>query len=57
MPLLIHSDQCDFFLLWYLVEELLECQSIEACRTVFDYLESRGKRLLTVRRQSIQEVC
>jgi hypothetical protein len=36
-------------LLWYLIEELLDCQSIEGCRTVFDYLESRGERLVAVR--------
>jgi THO complex subunit 1 len=48
-----HLDQCEPVLLWYLIEELLDCQSIEGCRTVFDYLESRGERLVAVRRQSI----
>ena len=52
--LLISLDQCEPVLLWYLIEELLDCQSIEGCRTVFDYLESRGERLVAVRRECIQ---
>jgi THO complex subunit 1 len=32
--------------LWYLIEDLLDSQSIEGCRPIFDYLESRRERLV-----------
>ena len=38
-------EQCDPALAWWLIEELLETQSIDGCRVVFDYLESRRERL------------
>ncbi len=41
----IIPEQCEPILVWYLIEELLESQSIEGCRVVFDYLESRRERL------------
>lgn len=40
------QDQCDPALAWWLIEELLETQSIDGCRIVFDYLESRRERLV-----------
>ncbi|CAK4030497.1 THO complex subunit 1 [Lecanosticta acicola] len=39
------SDQCDGTLVCYLLEELLDSQTTEGCRTVFDYLDSRRERL------------
>ncbi|KAF2085000.1 nuclear matrix protein [Saccharata proteae CBS 121410] len=38
--------QCDGVLIFYLAEELLDSQSIDGCRRVFDYLESRRERLV-----------
>ncbi|KAL1632858.1 hypothetical protein SLS56_003348 [Neofusicoccum ribis] len=38
--------QCDGLLIFYLAEELLDSQSIDGCRRVFDYLESRRERLV-----------
>lgn len=38
-------DQCDGTLVCYLLEELLDSQTTEGCRTVFDYLDSRRERL------------
>lgn len=45
--LLILSDmeQCDPALLLWLVEELLDSQTIPGCRRVFDYLESRRESI------------
>jgi THO complex subunit 1 len=40
------QEQCDPCLVWWLIEELLETQSIDGCRIVFDYLESRRERLV-----------
>ncbi|KAH7046035.1 THO complex, subunit THOC1 [Macrophomina phaseolina] len=39
-------NQCDGLLIFYLAEELLDSQSIDGCRRVFDYLESRRERLV-----------
>lgn len=39
------SEQCDPTLLLLLVEELIDSQTIEGCRTTFDYLESRRERI------------
>lgn len=39
--------QCDSSLPLWLVEELLESQTIEGCKRVFDYLESRRERMIT----------
>jgi len=52
--LLAHADtkitlaQCDQSLVLWLVEELLDSQTLDGCRRVFDYLESRRERLITV---------
>ncbi|KAK8238314.1 THO complex subunit 1 transcription elongation factor-domain-containing protein [Phyllosticta capitalensis] len=42
----IERGQCDGLLIFYLAEELLDSQSIDGCRKVFDYLESRRERLV-----------
>ncbi|KAH8674019.1 guanylate kinase [Xylariales sp. PMI_506] len=39
------SEQCDPTLLFSLVEELIDSQTIEGCRVTFDYLESRRERI------------
>ena len=43
----IFSDtaQCEPGLVFWLVEELLDSQTIEGCRRVFDYLDSRRERI------------
>jgi THO complex subunit 1 len=38
--------QCDPILAFWLIEELLDSQTTEGCRIVFDYLESRRERLI-----------
>ncbi|OJD18116.1 hypothetical protein AJ78_01834 [Emergomyces pasteurianus Ep9510] len=38
------NEQCEPGLLFWLIEELLDSQTIEGCRKVFDYLESRRER-------------
>lgn len=38
-------EKCDPALLFWLVEELLDSQTIEGCRKTFDYLESRRERI------------
>jgi THO complex subunit 1 len=38
--------QCEPILAFWLVEELLDSQTTEGCRIVFDYLESRRERLI-----------
>ncbi|KAI2467002.1 THO complex subunit 1 transcription elongation factor-domain-containing protein [Annulohypoxylon bovei var. microspora] len=40
------SDQCDHALLFWLVEELLDSQTTEGCRKIFDYLESRREQII-----------
>lgn len=40
------NQQCDSGLVLSLVEELVDSQTIEGCRIVFDYLESRRERLV-----------
>ena len=40
MPL----EQCEPGLIFWLIEELLYSQTIDGCRKVFDYLESRRER-------------
>ncbi|KAL9107333.1 MAG: hypothetical protein Q9227_007785 [Pyrenula ochraceoflavens] len=37
---------CEPALLFWLVEELLDSQTIDGCRIVFDYLESRRERII-----------
>ncbi|KAI9669650.1 MAG: hypothetical protein M1831_007346 [Alyxoria varia] len=39
-------DQCDESLTLRFIEELLDSQAIGSCSTVFDYMESRRKRLM-----------
>jgi THO complex subunit 1 len=39
------EEKCDPALLFWLVEELLDSQTIAGCRKVFDYLESRRERI------------
>lgn len=38
--------QCEPILAFWLIEELLDSQTTEGCRIVFDYLESRRERLI-----------
>lgn len=39
------EEQCDPALLFWLIEEILDSQTIAGCRIVFDYLESRRERI------------
>lgn len=41
-------EYCEPTLVIWLVEELLDSQTIQDCRKVFDYLESRRERIITV---------
>ncbi|QUC22163.1 uncharacterized protein UV8b_06404 [Ustilaginoidea virens] len=45
LSILSDDGQCDPALLFWLVEELLDSQTILGCRIVFDYLESRRERI------------
>ncbi|KAI9889609.1 MAG: hypothetical protein M1814_005117 [Vezdaea aestivalis] len=45
LSLLGDNEQCDPALNLWLIEELLDTQTIEGCRVVFGYLESRRERL------------
>ncbi|RYP92263.1 hypothetical protein DL770_001576 [Monosporascus sp. CRB-9-2] len=45
LSILSDNEQCDPALLFWLVEELLDSQTIEGCRVVFDFLESRRERI------------
>ncbi|KAI1331310.1 THO complex subunit 1 transcription elongation factor-domain-containing protein [Xylariaceae sp. FL0255] len=45
LSILSDNEQCDPALLFWLVEELLDSQTVEACRKVFDFLESRRERI------------
>ncbi|KAH0597090.1 hypothetical protein MHUMG1_05399 [Metarhizium humberi] len=47
LSILSDDGQCDPALLFWLVEELLDSQTISACRIVFDYLESRRERIMS----------
>ncbi|KKZ63072.1 hypothetical protein EMCG_02573 [[Emmonsia] crescens] len=38
------NEKCEPGLLFWLIEELLDSQTIDGCRKVFDYLESRRER-------------
>ncbi|KAI9828185.1 MAG: hypothetical protein M1826_006113 [Phylliscum demangeonii] len=38
-------EQCEPGLIFWLIEELLDSQTIDGCKTVFDYLESRRERI------------
>jgi THO complex subunit 1 len=45
ISILSDDEQCDTALLFWLVEELLDSQTIAGCRKIFDYLESRRERI------------
>jgi THO complex subunit 1 len=45
LSFLSDDGQCDPALLFWLVEELLDSQTIAGCRHIFDYLESRRERI------------
>ena len=45
ISILSDDEQCDPALLFWLVEELLDSQTIAGCRKIFDYLESRRERI------------
>lgn len=47
LQLCADKEQCDSSLALWLIEELLDSQTIYGCRRVFDYLESRRARLIT----------
>jgi len=42
------TEQCDISLAWRLIEELMDSQTIDGCRRIFDYLDSRRDRLVKV---------
>ncbi len=45
LAILADNMECDPPLLFWLIEELLDSQTIAGCRKVFDYLESRRERI------------
>ncbi|OAA56642.1 tho complex subunit [Niveomyces insectorum RCEF 264] len=45
LAILSDNMECDPPLLFWLIEELLDSQTIPGCRKVFDYLESRRERI------------
>lgn len=45
LSILSDSGQCDPALVFWLVEELLDSQTIAGCRHIFDFLESRRERI------------
>lgn len=45
LSILSDDGQCDPALLFWLVEELLDSQTIAGCRKIFDFLESRRERI------------
>ena len=45
---LTRTEYCEPSLLFWLVEELLDTQTIDGCRIVFDYLDSRRERITAV---------
>lgn len=48
VTILSDHELCEPGLIFWLVEELLDGQSIDGCRRVFDYLESRRERITAV---------
>ncbi|KFY24859.1 hypothetical protein V493_04986 [Pseudogymnoascus sp. VKM F-4281 (FW-2241)] len=46
VSILSDDGQCDPALLFWLVEELLDSQTIAGCRKILDYLESRRERII-----------
>ncbi|OHE90748.1 guanylate kinase [Colletotrichum orchidophilum] len=45
LTVLSDDEKCDPALLFWLVEELLDSQTIAGCRKIFDFLESRRERI------------
>ncbi|KAF9875628.1 guanylate kinase [Colletotrichum karsti] len=45
LTILSDDEKCDPALLFWLVEELLDSQTIAGCRKIFDFLESRRERI------------
>ncbi|KAK1999863.1 guanylate kinase [Colletotrichum falcatum] len=45
LTILSDDENCDPALLFWLVEELLDSQTISGCRKIFDFLESRRERI------------
>ncbi|KAI9799593.1 MAG: hypothetical protein M1833_003908 [Piccolia ochrophora] len=45
ISILSDNEQCEPGLIFWLIEELLDSQTIDGCAQVFDYLESRRERL------------
>ncbi|KAK2032826.1 guanylate kinase [Colletotrichum zoysiae] len=45
LTILSDEEKCDPALLFWLVEELLDSQTIAGCRKIFDFLESRRERI------------
>lgn len=41
-------EQCDPAVVYLLVEELLDSQTLDGCRVVLDYLEPRRQRMTAV---------
>lgn len=50
VAILSDHELCEPGLIFWLVEELLDSQTINGCRTVFDFLESRRERITAVGR-------
>ena len=48
VSILSDRELCEPGLIFWLVEELLDSQTIHGCRIVFDYLESRRERITSV---------
>ena len=44
----MHLEQCEPGLVFWLVEELLDSQTLDGCRIIFDYLDSRRERMTAV---------
>ena len=45
VSILSDKELCESGLIFWLIEELLDSQTIDGCRKVFDYLESRRERI------------
>ncbi|KAI1376765.1 THO complex subunit 1 transcription elongation factor-domain-containing protein [Hypoxylon crocopeplum] len=46
LSVLSDNEQCDPALLFWLMEELLDSQTTEGCRKIFDFLESRREQII-----------
>ena len=44
----LYAEKCEPGLIFWLVEELLDTQTIDGCRIIFDYLDSRRERITAV---------